>query len=293
MQIGIKNLKVLNPKGRIFFVAKVFAAYFDESYTDDLLMCVGGWLAHEDTWKRIESQWGGRVAYENKRSAKRGEPEIDRYHASDLDNFKDQFSRDKGWEEDRRTLFTKKLIDIIGRDRDKLRKPIGIATGIYLPDIREAFPSSGKEKFYKQHWAAYRVCMMQNMLTLADTMRRAFPCEQVAVIYDNGPYNSAALSAFDSFRAGKTKNKSDVVTIAPMCGKQCVALQPADMMAYESRKLIKSGVRQAAQFRRSLQRIIGNGIMIRVKIIGREALTQIAESRRLAPPSPDSLKEEL
>jgi hypothetical protein len=257
-------------------------------------MCVGGWLARGSVWGRIEPRWESRIAYENRRSAKRGEPQIDRYHASDLDNFKSQFAREKGWNEDRRALFSKKLVDIIGWERERLHKPIGVATGIYLPDLREAFPATGKEKLYKQHWAAYRVCMIQNLLTLADTMRRAFPGDQVAVIYDHGPFNSAATSAFDSFKAGKTKNKGDIVTVAPMCWQQCVALQPADMMAYESRKLIKKGVRDAAQFRRSLRSIIGNGIMIRVKIIGKDALMEIAESRKLAPPPPaDCPTEEL
>ena len=283
--LGIRDLKILNPNGSMFFMARHYTAYFDESYTDGLLMCVGGWLAHDIDWGKIERRWDYRIAYENTRSAKRGEPPFDRYHAADLDNFKAQFAREKGWDEDRRKIFTKKLIGILGANTDKLRNPIGLATGISLPDMRDAFPSSHKEKIFKQHWAAYRNCMILDLLMLAETMRKAFPGEQVAVLFDRGPYASAALSAFESFKQGKTPNKHDVVTIAPMGWEDCTALQPADLIAYEGRKLIKSGVKEEAQFRRSLQRIV-SGNMVRVRTIPKDALMQIAESRKLAPPPP-------
>ncbi len=289
MQIGIRDLKVLNPKGSLFFVARVYTAHLDESYTDGLLMCVGGWLAHDITWEKIERRWDYRVRYENARSARRGEPQIDRYHASDLDNLKQQFSPEKGWSRERGKTFTKKLIDILGAHKEKLRNPIDIAAGIFIPHIQEAYPASQKEKIHRQHWAAYRVCMMESLLMLAETMKRAFPNDQVAVIYDRGPFSSAAQSAFDSFKDGKTVNKGDVVTVAPMGWEDCTALQPADMMAFEGRKLIKSGVSDKHQFRRSLQRIIGRGNMIRVRYIGREALMSIAESQRMAPPPPPDL----
>jgi hypothetical protein len=269
----------------MFFVARVCTAHFDESYTDGLLMCVGGWLAHDIDWERIERQWDYRIAFENTRSKRRGHPPFDRYHASDMDNFKAQFAREKGWDENRRKIVTKKLIGILGRSKDKIRNPIGLATGIGLQDMRDAFPSSQKEKIFKLHWAAYRTCMILNLIMLAETMRRAFPNEQVAVICDRGPYNSAALSAFESFRQGKTPNKGDIVTVAPMGWEDCTALQSADLIAYEGRKLIKSGIKDEAHFRRSLQRIV-SGNMVRVRTVPRDALMQIAESRKLAPPPP-------
>lgn len=262
-----------------------YTAYFDESYTDRLLMCVGGWLAHDIVWEKIERQWDYRVAYENTQSKRRSEPLIDRYHASDLDNFKGQFAREKGWNENRRKVFTKKLVGILGRNKEKVLNPIGLATGIGVPDMLDAFPSSREEKIFKLHWAAYRNCMILNLLMLAETMREAFPGEQVAVTYDRGPFRSAAVSAFESFKQGNAPNKNDLVKIDPMGWEECTALQPADLIAYEGRKLIKSGVREESQFRKSLQRIL-TGNMVRVRTIPKAALTAIAESRKLAPPPP-------
>jgi hypothetical protein len=276
----------------MFFVARNYTAYMDESCSEGLLMCVGGWLAHDITWEQVENRWDGRIRYENSRSVKRGEPKIDRYHASDLDNLKAQFRPENGWDRPRGIQFTKKLIDALSKGRQSLSKPIGICSGIFIPHMQEAFPGSRNEKIFKQHWAAYRVCMIESLLTLAETMRRAFPREQVAVVYDRGPYSSAAQSAFNSFKEGKTVNKDDIVTMAPMGWENCTALQPADLMVYEGRKLIKSGIRDRNHFRRSLQRIIGKGNMIRVRYIGREALLSISASRKLAPPLPPDFVEE-
>ena len=192
-EIGISELRPLNPNGRMFFVARVYTAYFDESYTDGFLMCVGGWLASDTTWGKIEGRWRRRIEYEKRRSIKRGESAIDRYHASDLDNLKSQFAQEKGWDADRRKLFTKKLIDIMACNKQKINNPIGISVGIFLSPLRELFPSPNKENIYKQHCAAYRICIIQNLITLAEVMRRLYPGEQVAVIYDRGPFSSAAL----------------------------------------------------------------------------------------------------
>ena len=67
-EIGISELRPLNPNGRMFFVARVYTAYFDESYTDGFLMCVGGWLASDTTWGKIEGRWRRRIEYEKRRS---------------------------------------------------------------------------------------------------------------------------------------------------------------------------------------------------------------------------------
>jgi hypothetical protein len=129
--------------------------------------------------------------------------------------------------------------------------------------------------------------MIQNLITLANTMLDVYPDEQVAVIYDRGPFGGAAQSAFESFKKTSQKPKAkSVVTMAPMGGEDCVALQPADMLAFEGRKLVGSANRDPNYFRRSLQRVIGNGLVLRVREITKEALDGILEARREAPAPP-------
>jgi hypothetical protein len=127
----------------------LLTAYMDESYQDHKLMCVGGWLCEDTRWDAINSQWQMRIDYESRKSQKSGLPLISRYKASDLENFQGEF---KKWNSVRKKLLTKKLIDILGRgpSRERLRKPIGIACGLKIPDIPDALVN--REKIYKTNW---------------------------------------------------------------------------------------------------------------------------------------------
>lgn len=266
----------------------MLTAYMDESYQDHKLMCVGGWLCNDSRWDKISSQWQMRIDYESRKSQKAGLSSVSRYKASDLESFHGDF---EGWNLDRKKLLTKKLIDILGRgpSRDKLRKPIGIACGLKIPAIPDVLVN--REKIFKTNWAAYRLCMIQNLITLADTMSAIHPDDRVTVIYDRGPFGNAAQSAFESFKRTSQRPRADsVVTMTPMGGEDCVALQPADMLAFEGRKLVGTDKRDPYYFRRSLQRVIGNGLTLRVREITKEALDGILQARREAPAPPTDWK---
>lgn len=108
---------------RVYCVLK---AYFDESY-DHSTMCVGGWLTLDDEWKRIEEKWLARIEYERRVAIKHGHKPISRYHATDCENLKKEFSKKNGWDIPRQIRLTRKLIDIIGNAR-----PHGIVIGMSL-----------------------------------------------------------------------------------------------------------------------------------------------------------------
>jgi hypothetical protein len=104
-------------------------------------------------------------------------------------------------------------------------------------------------------------------------MAREYPEEKVAVIHDTGKFNGPAQSAFTAIKQSrKFSNRDSLLTIAPMGWETCVALQPADMMVFEGRKLIKNNPGDVEHFRRSLRRMIGAGIKIRVHNLPLEGL---------------------
>jgi hypothetical protein len=226
-----------------------------------------------------------RIDYESRKSQEAGLSPTSRYKASDLESFHGEF---KGWSSQREKILSKKLIDILSRgsNQQRYRKPIGIACGLKIPSIPNVLID--RDSVFKTNWAAYRLCMIQNLITLADTMFAAYPDDNVAVIYDRGPFGGAAQSAFESFKRTSKKPKAkSVVTMAPMSGEDCVALQPADMLAFEGRKLVGSDTRDPQYFRRSLQRVIGNGLMLRVREITKEAMEEIMKARHEAPSPPE------
>lgn len=132
--------------------------------------------------------------------------------------------------------------------------------------------------------------MIQNLLSISEVMQRVFPEDKLAVIYDRGPYGGAALSAFNSFKNTSSKEKAKyITTIAPRSGEDCVALQPADLIAFEGRKLVAAEKRDPYYFRRSLKRMLGNGNFVRVREINKDVFEKIIEARKLAPSKPDDV----
>ncbi len=92
-----------------------WCAYIDES-DNTKSFCVGGFLARESTWDEVAGKWSERIAYENRRSAKKGLHPIARYHSNpDGANLKRDFSEKNGWSIDRQIALTKRICEIIGQ----------------------------------------------------------------------------------------------------------------------------------------------------------------------------------
>jgi len=247
----------------------VLTAYIDESW-DDLTMCVGGWLCDQRTWRLIEYRWNREIERENKLSGRLGLQSLSRYHAADLHARRSEY---KGWTEDRGVRFTKRLIDILGKPKSQ---PIGIACGVSFADMLAASPEWDRHHpRHKWELAAYRMCMLSCLRLVLDTMSKEYPDENVTVIHDRGKFNGAAQSAFDAIKQSrKLSNIDSLLTVTPLSWKDCTALQPADMMVFEGRKLVKNNPGNVESFRRSLQRMIGRGIKLRVWNIPQEGLKE-------------------
>ncbi len=88
--------------------------YIDESYNDDRLFCVGGFLAPRPMWDIIGAQWRERLAYEERQSTKKGFSPVRRFHATDCESGNKEFSAKNGWSRSRRKLLSRRLVEIIG-----------------------------------------------------------------------------------------------------------------------------------------------------------------------------------
>src|ERR1039458_1906107 len=74
---------------------------FDESYKSKRTLIVGGWIADEKQWKRVESRWQKAIAFENKTLPP--EHQIKRYHAAVMNAGDPPFD---GWDKTRKNRFT-------------------------------------------------------------------------------------------------------------------------------------------------------------------------------------------
>jgi hypothetical protein len=244
-------------------------------------MCVGGWLCNDRTWKLLEHRWQRQISIENKLSGRLNLKPLSRYKAADLSARKGEY---EGWTPQREVLFTKRLIGILGKPKPRVR-PIGIACGVSFADLLTASPEwDRKHTRHKWERAAYRLCMWGCLKLVLDTIAREYSEEKAAVVHDRGKFNGPAQSAFDAIRQNtKFSNRDALLSLAPMDWETCTALQPADMMAFEGRKLVKAHPGDVSHFRRSLQRMIGEKLKIRVHNLPLDGLKETIE-KHLHPP---------
>lgn len=258
---------------RISGVSYLLTAYIDESY-NARTFCVGGWLADNKTWPKIEKPWDQRIKHEQKISIKKGFPPISRYHASDLSNFKSEFDRTKGWDEDRSKRFCKKLFQILADN-----EIAGIVMGGGIEAFKRHFPRDNK-RFLK---GMYYFSAILHFYEIADLMKEHFPKDRVTIYYDRTrDFGTEARRAFDSMMNDpRNKHVSKYfVTMAPLGWEDAIPLQPADMIAYEGMKRIDGSIRGNNALRKSLNALIGKRVPIKIGHFDDKFLANLVENKK-------------
>jgi hypothetical protein len=230
----------------------------DESYNDRVI-CIGGWLAPDGLWEKIEPRWKNRVEHEKRISIKKGFTPISRYHAADCSSLLNEFDRPKGWDTDRQIRFAKKLIEIIGKER-----LVGYVVGSSLKGYKTAYKDLDAARK-----GLYGVCMYNCLFLVGQDIDQFWPSERVTIFHDHGDFNGAAQSAFTAAKAKDFPYRNYFVTMAPRCWEDSIALQPADLIAYEGFKVIQADIQSdetliEERMRKSLQAMFAWKIPLRV-----------------------------
>ena len=155
------------------------------------------------------------------------------HHAADCSSLVNEFDRSKGWDGPRQIRFVKKLVGIIGRKR-----LVGIGVGVSLQGYETAYPT-----LKAAQRAMYRICMMNCLHLVGRAISEHWPSEKVTVFYDHGKFGGAAQSAYSAVKEPGRKYREYFVTVAPRCWEDSIALQAADLFAYETFKSIQTDIR--------------------------------------------------
>ena len=203
------------------------------------------------TWQA----WRQRIAFENRRSAKKGFPPISRYHATYCANLKGEFAEKFGWDIPRQIRLSKRLCEILGS-----HGPCAIVHGGAIADIQKHLPT-------EPHLAKeflYYVSTYLHLMQVGEVMAQRFPEDRVSVYYDRSKqFGKIAQGAFDSFMADPTAKSTSkyFINMSPMGWEDCVLLQPADLIAYEAMKRVDGSLRGNDEIRKSLRALMTNDRM--------------------------------
>jgi hypothetical protein len=242
-------------------IVAVLQFKFDESF-DHQIMVVGGWIATELEWKRLEGSWQRYVDDENERS----EPnqQITRFHATEMNCKDGEF---KHWDHRKCIRFSRKLINTLAK-----REMGAIATGCNMEAIQQIWPNGDKKTLQRR---TYVLCIKQAMVDLAHIMEENFPGDRVLVVHDHGSWDVAALAGYNLMVGDpKWKYRHLFEGIVSKTGNDpsAVGLQAADMIAYEVFKGIKAKtVSKDAGMRAVMQEFINRDVPMRARWINLRA----------------------
>ena len=228
----------------------MFRGYIDESHHNYKLFALSCLIAKGKDWFGMERMWKEHLAAKNKQLKKAGRKLISRYHATDCNGRRNDF---EGWEEDERNEFVFGLFNIFKR------VPVhAVGYDIDLDRLCRVFPEWSKDRLE----AAYQVLVPFIMHTIGEDFRNlggGVPAK-VTLFHDrtasDGKYDLVILSAFN-------REKTDIdfpyasyfTTIAPLGWEDCIALQSADLVAFEVFKDAEVRAKRKDQ-RKSLKALI-------------------------------------
>ena len=219
-----------NPAGFNKGIFVLLRGYIDESYGKaQNVFTFSCLMARGEDWDDIEQRWKREIDVKNKVLATVARPPISRYHASDCSGCRGEFS---GWSRDERDDFVKKLFESF-----KLLPSHTVAIEMQLDELCEVFPEWASDRLK----AAYHVLTQFVMNYIAKDLRNNAPggYAKVTLFHDrtgsDGKYDSTILNAFNQMLSDGYgfDGKEYFTSITSFAWKDCTALQPADLVAYE------------------------------------------------------------
>ncbi len=239
------------------FVA-VLQFKFDESY-DDRFMTVGGWLAEENEWLKLERAWKREVERQNKKHLP--DQQITRFHATQMNGYHKEY---KNWDSDMSRHFASKLISHITK-----RRIGGVAIGVDMRALDTVFP----EREPKRKDYAYVLCIKTAMVEIAHLMLQHRPGDTVLLVHDHGNWDAAALEGYNLMIDDERWDKRHLFEgITPLTNAKSIGLQAADMIAFEGHKgLRKKILNNDSTLRKALQAMVDKRVPIMAKYVGLDA----------------------
>lgn len=240
-------------------IVAVLQFKFDESY-DDQFMTIGGWLAEENEWQKLERGWDREIDRQNKKHMPN--QQITKFHAVEMNGLRDEY---KNWDADMSRGFVVKLISLIDK-----RKIGGVAIGADMKALDRAFPERPAQ-LRKDY--AYVLCIKAAMVEIAHLMKQHRPGDTVHLVHEHGNWDAAALKGYNLMVDDKRWDKRSLFEgITPLTKTQSIGLQAADMIAFESHKALRKKIlHNDSTLRKAVKAMVKKRIPIMAKHIGDNA----------------------
>jgi hypothetical protein len=211
----------------------VLTGYIDESYSGEkppetfALSCL---LARFTEWMWIENAWLDVIDKKNTELQKAGRKPIKRFHAVDLNNYREDF---EDWGEEERKEFKSQLCRKVFNRHDIFH----VCWTVNLKLAVEVWPEYAEQPLVFAYEALLLHLMEEIGWVARNELRLSEHERNISLIHERCSYDGVLLDTFNKALAHPDfPDKSMFTTIAPMPWELCVPLQPADFAAYEAMK---------------------------------------------------------
>jgi len=278
LYVPLRQLWVgFNPMGvdKGIFVVSTFQGYIDESHDGAAnlftLSCI---VATGKEWQETARAWKLHLAAKNKQLKREGRPLISRYHASQCNGRRGEFD---GWSDSERDAFVLGLFGILKRSTGGYHS---VAYDVHLDELCEVFPEWAGDRME----TAYAVLPKFVTWTLGEDFRNMSKGgrTKITLFHDrtggDGKYDPTVLKAFNSqMNDPDFPYKDYFTTIAPLKWEDCIALQPADLVAFECMKQAKAKL-EAKRMRKSFTALLDmDSFGIHTKSFTKDILEKLRE----------------
>ena len=192
-------------------------------------------MALEHEWSKLENKW-------KKRVKKAG---VSRFHAAPLNCYDGEFESWKGTNKSKE--FVVPLLNIIKR-----RNLVGFSFAMILEDYKKYTSQTAKDKLGTPYLCCFKHCIAM----AAQAMNMPLD-DKIAVIIDRNPEENEAVKLFYRIKDDSSvPYRHRLASCVPGSWEEYVPLQPADMIAYDTFKLLHdTHIREKKDWRKSLKAI--------------------------------------
>ena len=235
-------------------------------------------LARGADWTEFERKWKLHLAAKNRELKKAGRPTISRYHASDCSGRRKEF---KGWTHDERDAFVLGLFQIF-----RQINTFTVVWDVQIDDVCSVFPEYAKDRLEATYFWLTTFMLIQIGKDFNWEPKRGKE-NRFTLFHDRtsgngkagtGKYDPTILQAFNRLKNDPTFSHRDkFTTVAPLGWKDCIALQPADLVAFECYKQAEARL-EARKNRRSFEALLNMDTFgIRSKTVNLESLNNLKQ----------------
>ncbi len=208
----------------------VIKGYLDES-EDDEWFTFGGIFSTGMGWTWLNTDWQNCLERWNKKLNAQGRKKIRRFHSTDWATGNEDF---EGWSLDEKSAFRDELHQII----EGTGAIHSVSFSLRPAELMEVFKITDHNRKKR---ACYQVLLQYLMLQFGSEIHSRNPGYEkttVVLVHDHTKFYDEALNrAFYEYKEDPGFRYSRYfTTISPMTWEDCVPLQPADMVIYETRK---------------------------------------------------------